>query len=378
MEYINLKRTWVIESVLPVTFFIQYSRNVFDCNNKELSTHVTTGRAIVVIDAEVYKLYGTKLESYFNTANIELKLCIIQAVEENKDWKNTDIILKFFEECKILRRSEPVIAIGGGVLLDIVGFCASLYRRGIPYLKVPTTLLAMIDASVGSKVGINHMGFRNRIGNYYPPIGTLLDATFINTQSQSEISNGLAEIFKVALIKNSELFNLLVETNQLLICEKFQSGAIPNRVINLAISSMVEELEPNLWEKKLDRCVDFGHSFSPLIEMKNLPNMSHGVAVMLDCLFSSCLACVRGYINKDTLTLIFQTAINLRLPTYHDDFTDIHLLTRALNDTMKHRNNNQYLPIPIDIGKHMMVNDVTNSDLLRAIELYTEMGCQLH
>ena len=249
MEYRNLKRTWVVETALPVTFFIQYSRNVFAQDNKELSTYVTTGRAIVVIDAEVYRLYGTQLESYFGAADIELKLCVISAVEENKNWENTDTILKFFEECKILRRSEPVIAIGGGVLLDIVGFCASMYRRGVPYLKVPTTLLAMIDASVGSKVGINHMGFRNRIGGYYPPIGTLLDTTFIKTQTQKEISNGLAEIFKVALIKNAELFNLLVETHQLLILEKFQSGAVPNRVINLAISSMVEELEPNLWEK---------------------------------------------------------------------------------------------------------------------------------
>ena len=378
MEYRNLKRTWVVETALPVTFFIQYSRNVFARDNKELSTYVTTGRAIVVIDAEVYRLYGIQLESYFRGADIELKLCIINAVEENKNWENTDTILKFFEECKILRRAEPVIAIGGGVLLDIVGFCASLYRRGVPYLKVPTTLLAMIDASVGSKVGINHMGFRNRIGNYYPPIGTLLDATFIKTQNQDEISNGLAEIFKVALIKNAELFNLLVETHQLLINEKFQSGAVPNRVINLAISSMVEELEPNLWEKKLDRCVDFGHSFSPLIEMKNLPNMSHGVAVMLDCLFSSCLACVRGHINRDTLDLIFRTAADLRLPTYHVDFTDIHLLTRALNDTMKHRNDNQYLPIPIGIGQHLMINDMTNIDLLRAIELFTEIECQQH
>ena len=149
-------------------------------------------------------------------------------------------------------RREPIIAIGGGVLLDIVGFACSIYRRGIPYIKVPTTLLAIVDASVGSKVAVNHFGRRNRLGAYYPPIATLIDKKFIKTQSEREIINGIAEIFKLAVIKSPELFALLEENAELLIEEKFQHGAVPVRVINLAITDMIAELGPNLWEKKLD------------------------------------------------------------------------------------------------------------------------------
>ena len=195
-------------------------------------------------------------------------------------------------------RRETVVAVGGGVLLDIVGFCSSIYRRGVPYFKIPTTLLSIVDVSVGAKVAINHFERRNRLGSYYPPVAALVDKKFIESQNKREIINGIAEIFKLAIIKSSELFNLLEKNYSQLINEKFQFGAVPIRVINLAISNMIEELAPNLWEKKLDRCVDFGHTFSPIIEMKNIKNLLHGEAVVLDCLFSSCIAYNRKYIDK--------------------------------------------------------------------------------
>ena len=225
-----------------------------------------------------------------------------------------------------------------------------------------------------SKVAANHFERRNRIGAYYPPIATLLDKKFIATQDERNIVNGIAEIFKLAVIKDKELFELLETSAEQLITEKFQFGAVPVRVINSAITGMIEELAPNLWEKKLDRCVDFGHSFSPIIEMQNVATLQHGEAVVLDCLFSSCIAKVRGYIDKDTLQRIFNTAKRLKLPVFHKDFTDYYLLSKSLSDTMKHRNGNQYLPVPIDIGNYKIVNDVMDVEIKLAIELFKKYG----
>jgi 3-dehydroquinate synthase len=239
---------------------------------------------------------------------------------------------------------------------------------------VPTTLLAIVDASVGVKVAANHFDRRNRIGAYYPPIATLLDKKFIKTQDDRNIINGIAEIFKLAVIKSEELFVLLEEHYEQLVNEKFQFGAIPVRVINLAITGMIEELAPNLWERKLDRCVDFGHSFGPVIEMKNMPNLYHGEAVVLDCLYSSCLAEVRGFITMEQLKRIFICAKNLKLPTWHEDFSRVRLLESALQDTMKHRNGNQYLPVPIGIGQYTMLNNVTVDDMRLAADLFEELS----
>ena len=187
-KFDNYKRTWSVKAELPVEFTLKYSSDVFDVNNHDLLSFNESSRRVVVIDETVYELYGQQLESYFKTLRTQLELFVIDATEENKDWEHTNQILKFFEDVGVLRR-EPIIVIGGGVLLDLVGFCCSIYRRGIPYVKVPTTLLAIVDASVGVKVAANHFERRNRIGAYYPPIATLIDKKFIKTQDERNIVN---------------------------------------------------------------------------------------------------------------------------------------------------------------------------------------------
>jgi 3-dehydroquinate synthase len=369
VNFDNYKRTWTVKAELPVEFTLKYSSDIFNINNHDLLSFGESNRKLVVIDKAVNEIYGQRLVDYFKTMKVELKLFVLDATEANKTWEYTDKVLQFFEDAGALRR-EPIIVIGGGVLLDLVGFCCSIYRRGIPYVKVPTTLLAIVDASVGVKVAANHFERRNRIGAYYPPIATLLDKKFIATQDGRNIINGIAEIFKLAVIKDIELFELLEESYEQLISEKFQLGAVPVRVINLAITGMIEELSPNLWERKLDRCVDFGHSFSPIIEMKNIITLQHGEAVALDCLFSSCLAYVRGFLDMPTLVRIFKTARNLKLPVFHKDFCDFNLLKRALSDTMKHRNGNQYLPVPLGIGNYKILNDVTDDEIRAASDLF--------
>jgi 3-dehydroquinate synthase len=324
---------------------------------------------MIVIDENVHKFYAAQLMEYFNSHKVKYSMLVIDSNEEHKTWKDADHILQFFEDEGVLRR-EPIIAIGGGVLLDIVGFACSIYRRGIPYIKVPTTLLAIVDASVGSKVAVNHFERRNRLGAYYPPVATLIDKKFIKTQNERDIVNGIAEIFKLAIIKSPELFTLLEENAELLIEEKFQHGAVPVRVINLAITDMIAELGPNLWERKLDRCVDFGHTFSPVIEMKNIPELLHGEAVALDCLYSSCIALLHGYIDSPTVVRIFSLAKRLKLKTFHEDFTKIELLHQSLADATRHRNGNQYAPLPISIGNYTIVNDITEEDMKDAIDIF--------
>jgi len=384
MDYDKFKRTWTVKTELPVEFKLMYSADIFNPANHDLISYKTNDRVVIVIDQNVHKFYTVELMNYFNSHNVKYCMLVIDTNEESKTWEDVDYILQFFEDEGVLRR-EPIIAIGGGVLLDIVGFACSIYRRGIPYIKVPTTLLAIVDASVGSKVAVNHFERRNRLGAYYPPIATLIDKKFIKTQSKREIVNGIAEIFKLAIIKSPELFALLEENAELLIEEKFQHGAVPVRVINLAITDMIAELGPNLWERKLDRCVDFGHTFSPVIEMKNVADsfdpdnppyfkkdnmLLHGEAVALDCLYSSCIACLRGYIDTLTLSRIFDLATRLKLKTYHEDFTKIELLQQSLTDATKHRNGNQFAPLPISIGNYRIVNDITKTEMEYAISLF--------
>ena len=185
-----------------------------------------------------------------------------------------------------LRRREPFLAIGGGCTLDICGMAACLYRRGVPFVRVPTTLLAIVDASVGVKngvdfcCGVTNDTYKNRVGSFYAPSACLLDNSFISTQDGRNISNGFGEILKLALVRSQDLFELLETHGAALIRSRFERAAtvpdgVSGRIIDLSIQIMLEELGPNLWEYELERCVDYGKFSSDCPAVKTVKRIEH-------------------------------------------------------------------------------------------------------
>jgi len=368
---------WQLSTELPVSFSIKYSNDILNPLNPDLLEYGSLGeqaRRLVILDSTIEKLYGDQVRNYFSTNCIVTKFISINSTESTKNLETLLEILESMEQFGLMRRNEPVIAIGGGVLLDIAGMAASMYRRGVPYIRVPTTLLGLVDASVGAKVAVNHFERRNRLGAYYPPVAAYLDRTFLTSLDKGEISNGLAEILKMAIIKDAELFELIDQNAESLIGERFQRGDVPVEIINRSIQGMVDELEPNLWEKNLERLVDFGHSFSPLIEVSALPELSHGQAVILDILLSCIISSQRGFLNANQVTRIFRTVKRCGLPTYHPMFADPEMLKVALADTVKHRNGDQNLPLPIAIGRSTFINNLTDAEIVRAAEAMGKMA----
>jgi 3-dehydroquinate synthase len=227
---------------------------------------------LVIIDETVDDLYGAKVRAYFEARGVVHEIMRLPMVEEEKSIENTLKVCKKMKEFNIDRRTEPVIAIGGGVCLDVVGLAASLFRRRTPYIRVPTTSLAYVDASVGAKNGCNFCGSKNRLGTYVPPAAALLDSSFFKTQEAREVSNSLGEMAKMSLMKSKELFHLLKDHAPRLIDERFEprdaTDEVPERVLRLSIETMLEELTPNLWEHSLDRLVDFGHAVGQNLEWR--------------------------------------------------------------------------------------------------------------
>lgn len=120
------------------------------------------------------------------------------------------------------RRKEPIIAIGGGVCLDVAGLAANLYRRNTPLIKIPTTVMAAVDASIGIKTAVNFHGRKNKMGTYCAPLAVFIDKTFLKTLGARHLSNGSAEILKMACIKDAELFDLLEKHSKDLVQSHFQ------------------------------------------------------------------------------------------------------------------------------------------------------------
>merc|ERR1711971_1043305 len=226
------------------------------------------------IDETVDSLYGARLRAYFAARQVDYEVLVLPMVEENKSMELTLEVAKKMKEFNIDRRTEPVLAIGGGVCLDVVGLAGALFRRRTPYIRVPTTALSYVDASVGAKNGVNFAGSKNRLGTYVPPCAALLDPVFIETQGNRDVANGVGEMCKMAIMKSPELYALLEQNGPRLVSDKFapcsKDDEAPARVLQLAIETMLEELSPNLWENSLDRLVDFGHAVGQDLEMAAL------------------------------------------------------------------------------------------------------------
>ena len=312
-----------------------------------------------------------------------------------------------------LRRREPFLAIGGGVLLDIAGMAACTYRRGVPFVRVPTTLLAIVDASVGVKNGVDYCcaatdeTYKNRVGSFYAPSSCLLDNAFIASQDMRNISNGFGEILKLALVRSVDLFELLETHGSALVESRFaKSPSVPDgvgdRVIDLSIQIMLEELGPNLWEYQLERCVDYGttidkyqfclrshlqmmgiscictnflnffylvgHTFSKLLEMVPGVDIMHGEAVNIDGFLCCLLSYLRGYIKMETVNRVFQCMERCSLPTNSPHLT-AKLAWQSCKDAVEHRHGEQRIPLITDIGESICVSDVTPEELDRALEL---------
>lgn len=390
--------SWTVVSPIVFTYKVVQSQGLLDPSNDTLLLgHIRDPqqldairsstkplRRFVVVDEIVYNLYGRQLTDYFQAFNTQYRILPLPTTEENKSMELAMKILDEVHKFSLDRRTEPIIAIGGGVCLDIVGLAASLYRRRTPYIRVPTTLLSYIDASVGAKNGVNFANCKNKLGTYIPPVAAFLDRSFIQTVSRRHISNGLAEMLKMALMKHRGLFELLEIHGRFLLDSKFQSeyspqGDDPDAAAvcsHLAIETMLEELAPNLWEDELDRLVDFGHLISPELEMKVLPSLLHGEAVNIDMSYMVYVAQERGLLTDKEKMRIISCMIGLELPVWHKDCT-LAMIKQSLCERLKHSGGLVRMPLPTGLGNAEIFNDTSDETLLKAFERWCdELGAQ--
>jgi 3-dehydroquinate synthetase/predicted NBD/HSP70 family sugar kinase len=369
---------WVVNTLQPVSYSVQYTPDVLAPENKALAEAAqfnprSPAVRIAVVDATVAALYGAQICDYFDGYGVPLRLVKMATSEASKSPSAVEFLVREFDAVGLSRRDEPVVAIGGGVLTDIVGLATSLYRRGVPYVRIPTTLIGLVDAGVGVKTAVNFDEHKSRLGSYHAPRCSLLDPGFLETLDKRSISNGLSEILKVALVKDCRLFELLEEHAAHMLSGRFRDCQAGELVIRLAVGNMLEELEPNLWEANLERLVDFGHSFSPAIEMRALPELMHGEAVAIDMVLSCCISVGRGMLSDKHLVRILKVVKACGLGTRHELLDDSSFLAHALIDTTRQRGGAQRLPLLTGIGQAVFVHDVSEFELKQAVEILDEV-----
>ncbi|WP_420420604.1 3-dehydroquinate synthase [Simkania sp.] len=256
----------------------------------------------IVTDHHVGKLYGQPLLDLLIESGLDATLHTFKAGEQSKSRSvKAQLEDELFESGH--GRGSTLIAMGGGVTTDLVGYIAATFCRGVPYISIPTSLLGMVDASIGGKTGINVAYGKNLLGATYHPLAIFMDLSFLSTLSDAGMREGTAEILKHGLIEHSYLFEMLDED-----LEKWTKRDMPffKKLVyeSCQVKRKVVEVDP--YEKGMRRMLNFGHTIGHAIEVLEEYKMPHGEAVALGMIVESMISFKLGKLSESEFDEIYR------------------------------------------------------------------------
>jgi len=303
-----------------------------DINN--LDSLIPTN-SILFIDEKVFKLHNLNFRNKI--------LYIIKSTEKNKSIKTVEKIINFLVNNSI-SKDFTFIAIGGGIVSDLISFVASIYKRGINHILVPTTLLSMVDASYGGKTGINFKNNKNLIGTYKFPVYILISTNFLKTLPLIEFKNGLCEIIKISFTSNFKLFYYLFENT-------FKSIDF-NYLIKESILAKEKILKSDLYDNNYRKILNFGHTFGHIFELNY--NIKHGIAILNGALLEL------NILNKIGINTEFYIKLLKELMSKHNikliNLNNLKLNVDSIINDKKFQNGNISLVKPLEIGKSELID----------------------
>ena len=355
---------------------------VFKIGNTEIADcYKAFIRCLMVIDATVYKLYGIQIQDYFRHYNIDLSVFPITIRETDKTLHTFERVIDAFVDFGLVRK-EPVLVVGGGLITDVAGFACASYRRSTNYIRVPTSLIGLIDASVAIKVALNHGKLKNRLGAYHASQKVMLDFAFLKTLPIDQIRNGMAELIKIAVVANKEIFELLEQYGEDILYSHFgyvngtpELRQVAHKITYNAIKTMLELEVNNLHELDLDRVIAFGHTWSPTLELTPEIPMFHGHGVNIDMAFSTTIAERRGYITIQERDRILGLMSRLGLALDSPYLTE-EVLWKATTSISRTRDGLQRAAVPRPIGTCFFMNDLTREELNEALHAHKAICSQ--
>ncbi len=268
-------------------------------------------KAAIITNPTVWDLYGSQLTESLTAGAVDYELILVPDGENAKSLGVAeriygDLIQKGFE------RKDVVIALGGGVVGDLAGFVAATYERGVPFIQIPTTLLAQVDSSVGGKVAVNHGLGKNMIGAFYQPAFVYIDVSTLNTLPDQEFAGGMAEVIKYAFIKGEPLLSLIQEKKRAILGK--ETGLL-SEVVRICCSIKGEIVEKDERDVGVRAYLNYGHTLGHAIESTTKYDYTHGQAVAVGMVFAARLSQRLGLLGEDAVELHRRVIAAYGLPT---------------------------------------------------------------
>jgi 3-dehydroquinate synthase len=315
--------------------------------------------ALVVTDEHVCP-HAERVAVSLTNAGIRSSIVVLAAGEATKSLATTSLLYDRLADLPADRRTL-VVAVGGGVIGDVAGFAAATYNRGLPFFQVPTTLLAMVDSSVGGKVGVNHPKAKNLIGAFHQPVGVWIDTAMLETMPLREFRSGLAEVVKYGVILDAEFFRYL-EANADAILHREPSAI--RHIIARSCRLKADVVEKDEREETGLRAVlNYGHTFAHAFETAaGYGTWLHGEAVSAGMVCASRLAERRGLIGADVTDRQRELLRRFELPIAPEPWPAESLITTMRSDKKSLAGKLRFI-LPRRLGEVALFDDVPEADV---------------
>ena len=312
-------------------------------------------------------IFQKKYKKIFKSKYFKKKFIIsIRFNEREKNYNSVEKILEILQKNNF-NRNDSIICLGGGIAGDLCGFAASIFKRGLKFINIPTTLLSQVDSSIGGKTGFNTKFGKNLIGTFYQPSIVVSDTETLNSLSQREIICGYAEILKHALIQSKSFYNFLAKNgkNVLKLNSKelqiaiYRSCLIKKKVIQL-----------DTMEKNIRKILNFGHTFGHAIEVYgNYKKFSHGEAVALGMIMATNLSQKILNLEKKEVDKIKQLIYSIMSEELLKSEFQPNDLVKLMSADKKKKGDSLNFILLSSIGEAQILSDIQESDIIESIKL---------
>ncbi len=327
-----------------------------------LQQHGLGGQAVLVTNRTVGDLYAAAVGESLRAAGFEVTSRIVPDGEAHKTLDTVRALYDGFVEAG-LDRHGVLLALGGGVVGDMAGFAAATYLRGVPLVQVPTTLLAMVDASVGGKVAVDHPRGKNLIGAFKQPRLVIADLEALGTLPAAECANGLAEIVKAGLIGDPALFDQI---------QNHGPAPLP-WLVERAIRVKVHVIEDDPYEVGRRAVLNLGHTFGHALELLSDYSLSHGAGVSVGLVAAARLSARLGLCDPALVTHIEAVLARLSLPTRYQGPTPLQIW-QAMTTDKKRRGKRLRFVLPRAVGDVFVTGEVAQGDVLAVLDALRSPG----
>lgn len=345
------------------SYDIVYRADFNDLAN-ELSTLNCLGRRIcIVTDSNVGPIYASEVAKVLKELATLTVTFIFPAGEDNKNLTVVKDLYTFLIQNNF-DRNDLLIALGGGVVGDLTGFTAATYLRGIRFVQVPTTLLAMSDSSIGGKTGVDFDAYKNMIGAFYMPILVYMNINTLSTLRSREFYSGFGEIIKHGYIKDKDFLNWIIDSKDLLSCKEYK--ALKEMTIrNCKIKKAVVENDPK--EKGERALLNFGHTLGHAIEKLMNFTMLHGECVAVGMTAAAYISFKRGKISMKCLEDLKSLLVYYNLPTSITGLSSEDIVKAAFYDKKKDGNEIKFILLN-EVGNAVIDATITIVEMKEALD----------